>query len=409
MNTNEIPDSIFREAVTAIDAGDLKAIEALLDEHPSLLSDRLHAGEGYFKDPYLLWFVAGNPVRNGTLPANVADAARTIIEAARRDGVASLPHQLGVTLGLVASGRVPRESGVQAELIGVLVEAGADPNGALIAALAHREVEAAELLIESDARMTLLAAVCLDGKAEIDRLFEDSDPESRHAALAGAALFGNTDGLAALISKGMDTDTYGPVWFHPHATALHHAVDSGRLDAVRVLVDAGASLEIRDRIYGGTPLDWAEHLGRPEIADFLRESLKAARPDGSQRTTANEQVIRSLVTMVNVADLPRSISFYEKLGLRVANSFAPDGGDAMTWAWLERGSAQIMLARASEPVVPEQQSVLLYVYFDDVAATKAALEAAGIETGAIAYPFYAPRGEFRVTDPDGYVLMVTHT
>lgn len=409
MNTNEIPDSIFREAVTAIDAGDLKAIEALLDEHPSLLSDRLHAGEGYFKDPYLLWFVAGNPVRNGTLPANVADVARKIIEAARRDGVASLPHQLIVTLGLVASGRIPRECGVQAELIDVLVEAGADPNGALIAALAHREVEAAELLIESGARMTLLAAVCLDGKAEIDRLFEDSDPESRHAALAGAALFGNTDGLAALIGKGIDTDAYGPVWFHPHATALHHAVDSGRLDAVRVLVDAGASLEIRDRIYGGTPLDWAEHLGRPEIADFLRESLKAARPDGSQRTTANEQVIRSLVTMVNVADLPRSISFYEKLGLRVANSFAPDGGDAMTWALLERGSAQIMLARASEPVVPEQQSVLLYVYFDDVAATKAALEAAGIETGAIAYPFYAPRGEFRVTDPDGYVLMVTHT
>jgi hypothetical protein len=27
----------------------------------------------------------------------------------------------------------------------------------------------------------------------------------------------------------------------------------------------------------------------------------------------------------------------------------------------------------------------------------------------MAYPFYAPRGEFRLTDPDGYTLMITHT
>lgn len=409
MNTSDIPDSVFRDAVAAIDAGDVPALELLLADHPRLLGERLRAGEGYFRDPYLLWFVAGNPVRNGSLPANVADVTRTIIDAARRAGVESLPHQLSITLGLVASGRVPRECGVQAALIEVLVDAGADPNGALVAAIAHREVDAGERLLGRGARLTLLAAVCLNRLTEIDRLFEESDPENRQAALAGAALLGNTDGLAALIGKGMDTDAYGPVWFHPHATALHHAVDSGRLDAVRVLVDAGASLEIRDRIYGGTPLDWAEHLGRPEIADYLRESLKAARPDGSQRAAANAQVIRSLVAMVNVADLPRSISFYEKLGLRVANSFAPDGADAMTWAWLERGSAQLMLAKASEPVIPERQAVLFYVYFDDVAATKAALEAAGIETGAIAYPFYAPRGEFRVTDPDGYALMVTHT
>jgi len=32
-----------------------------------------------------------------------------------------------------------------------------------------------------------------------------------------------------------------------------------------------------------------------------------------------------------------------------------------------------------------------------------------IDAGPIARPFYAPEGEFRVTDPDGYVLMVTHT
>jgi len=29
--------------------------------------------------------------------------------------------------------------------------------------------------------------------------------------------------------------------------------------------------------------------------------------------------------------------------------------------------------------------------------------------GPIQYPFYSPRGEFRIQDSDGYVIMVTHT
>lgn len=409
MNTTDIPDPIFRDAVAAIDSGDLKALEALLEKYPSLPGDRLHAGEGYFRDPYLLWFVAGNPVRNGCLPANIAEVTRTIIAAAQRSGIESLPHQVSVTLGLVASGRVPRECGVQAELIDVLVEAGADPNGPLIAALAHREVDAAERLIARGARMTLLAAVCLNRPDDIDRLFDGADRENRQGALVGAAQFGNAEGLAALIRRGVDIDAYGPVWFHPHGTPLHQAVDSGRLEAVRVLVDGGASLEIRDRVYGGTPLDWAEHLGRPEIADYLRGLRDSVRPHSACDVSTSTEAIRSLVPMMHVADLSRSISFYEKLGLRVANSFTPDSADAMAWAWLERGSVQLMLARASAPVIPDQQAVLFYVYFTDVAATKLALEAAGIATGPIAYPFYAPRGEFRITDPDGYALMVTHT
>jgi hypothetical protein len=49
------------------------------------------------------------------------------------------------------------------------------------------------------------------------------------------------------------------------------------------------------------------------------------------------------------------------------------------------------------------------VYCDDVPAFRSALLAAGVEAGPISQPFYNPRGEFRVTDPDGYVLMITHT
>jgi hypothetical protein len=39
----------------------------------------------------------------------------------------------------------------------------------------------------------------------------------------------------------------------------------------------------------------------------------------------------------------------------------------------------------------------------------AELAAAGVTVSPITTPFYAPRGEFRVTDPDGFAIMVTHS
>lgn len=119
--------------------------------------------------------------------------------------------------------------------------------------------------------------------------------------------------------------------------------------------------------------------------------------------------LRALVPLVHVHSVPRSVEFYRKLGFEVDNSFVPPDQTEPVWAWLETSSAQLMIARADEPVVASEQAVLLYLYCDDVAAMRGALLKAGVESGAIEYPFYAPGGEFRVTDPDGYVLMVTHT
>ena len=81
----------------------------------------------------------------------------------------------------------------------------------------------------------------------------------------------------------------------------------------------------------------------------------------------------------------------------------------MAYRWLKSGDAHLMLARASETVDPKVQAVLFYLYCPDVPAFRNELIEAGIEVGPVHNPFYAPRGEFRVTDPDGYVLMVSHT
>ena len=113
--------------------------------------------------------------------------------------------------------------------------------------------------------------------------------------------------------------------------------------------------------------------------------------------------------MVSVADIGQSIAFYRYLGFEVRNTFTPDGAIKPTWAWLSSGDAQLMLAAACEPLVPNQQAVLFYIYTDDVAAARGSLVEVGLNPDEIATPFYAPQGEFQLLDPDGYVVMITHT
>ena len=112
--------------------------------------------------------------------------------------------------------------------------------------------------------------------------------------------------------------------------------------------------------------------------------------------------------MISVTDIEHSIEFYRHLGFEVGNTFQPKGATKPSWAWLRSGQAQLMLSAASDPVV-NKQSVLFYAYTEDVEAAHASLVEAGLNPGAITKPFYAPRGEFETVDPDGYVVMVTHT
>ena len=117
---------------------------------------------------------------------------------------------------------------------------------------------------------------------------------------------------------------------------------------------------------------------------------------------------QSLVPMVSVADVERSIEFYHHLGFEVGNTFACEGETKPSWAWLQSGDAQLMLSATNEPIA-DKHTVLFYVYTEDVAAARASLIEASLNPGEITTPFYAPGGEFQVIDPDGYVIMVTHT
>ncbi|MCG8606766.1 hypothetical protein MJD09_17500, partial [bacterium] len=115
MENSEIRDPLFRQAVAAIDAGDLKTLEYLLANNGHLVCQRIDYGQDYFRDPYLLWFVAENPIRNGKLPSNIAQITRVILRAIERKCVKTLQEQIDYALSLVCSGRVVRECEVQLE------------------------------------------------------------------------------------------------------------------------------------------------------------------------------------------------------------------------------------------------------------------------------------------------------
>lgn len=262
MNNADITDPLFLQAVEAIDRGDIVLLEELLTQNKRLVRERLDYPEpGYFQNPYLLWFVADNPIRVEKLAANIIDITQLLILFVKNEAADSMQHQLDYTLGLVATGRIPKECGVQITMMDVLIDAGATPGGGL-GALAHGNVEAAAHLIKRGGKLNLAAAVGLDWMEDVKRMVEIADTNELLVALTTAAFYGKPDMIAYLLSIGAPVNGYSEnkEGFHSHATPLHQAVSSGSLIAVKLLTEAGANLNLKDKIYHGTPLDWAKYM-----------------------------------------------------------------------------------------------------------------------------------------------------
>lgn len=115
-------------------------------------------------------------------------------------------------------------------------------------------------------------------------------------------------------------------------------------------------------------------------------------------------VVDDLVPFAHVADVARSIAFYRRLGFEPGHTLEFEG--RLGWAFLCCGDAELMVARADEPIDPKQQAVLFYLYARDVAALRARLLAEGVPVGEITHPDHMPLGEIRLEDPDGYCLLV---
>jgi len=124
--------------------------------------------------------------------------------------------------------------------------------------------------------------------------------------------------------------------------------------------------------------------------------------------------VSGLVPMLPVLDVERSATFYQLLGFAVGNRVPRNG--RMNWAWLYqpkvpdwRRGPNLMLSRSDGAIEPAAQRILFYLYAANLVALREELLTVGQSPGQIRYPDYLPKGEFELTDPDGYRLMIAQS
>lgn len=127
---------------------------------------------------------------------------------------------------------------------------------------------------------------------------------------------------------------------------------------------------------------------------------------------------------LHVADVARSLRFYQLLGFETIDTDATDATDATgatdgeggrppTWARMHcEGGALMFLQTELEERVPlpgpGPDRFLLYMYTPDLPGLRDHLVARGVEVSPIQYPEYMRSGEIMLKDPDGYVVLVGH-
>ncbi len=271
------PTSRFEEAVEAVIAGDMGALGTLLRQYPDLA--RAHSTRRHHAT--LLHYVAANGVEGARqkTPPNALAVARLLLDAGVEvDALADMYDEKCTTMSMLVSSCHPAEAGLQGKLAELLLDYGAALEGpgskwqsALMTALAFGYRDTAEILAQRGARVDNLAVAAGLGRlADTARLLPAASAHDRHAALTLAAQHGHAEIVSLLLDHGEDPNRFNPEGFHSHSTPLHQAVCADHLEVVKVLVERGARLDLRDTIYQGTPLGWANHCKRPAIAEYLR-------------------------------------------------------------------------------------------------------------------------------------------
>jgi ankyrin repeat protein len=258
------PVSHFEAAVDAIVAGDLPGLEELLRRHPELV--RARSTREHRSTP--LHYVSANGVEDFRqfTPPNIVDVARLLLRAGAEVNAESDAYGgRSTTLGLTATSCHPEAAGVQLQLMELLIEHGAlidgpDSGSGVNACLHNGRRQAAEFLAARGARLDLEGAAGV-GRLDVVKSFVHADgtlkppatEQQRRDGFTWACEFGRT----AVIDFLLPNIELEAKLRHHGQTGLHWAAYGGHRDSVRLLLDRGAPVHVRDDAHNGTPLDWA--------------------------------------------------------------------------------------------------------------------------------------------------------
>jgi len=115
-------------------------------------------------------------------------------------------------------------------------------------------------------------------------------------------------------------------------------------------------------------------------------------------------------TLLNVADVSASVTFYSHFGFAADQSFADDDG-TVQWCQLKSGDAVFMLNRQDRIAASDRQQrpdygdAVFYITVPDAKEMREKLAANGIEAPAPEPQMYGVL-EFRLRDPDGYEIAI---
>jgi catechol 2,3-dioxygenase-like lactoylglutathione lyase family enzyme len=107
--------------------------------------------------------------------------------------------------------------------------------------------------------------------------------------------------------------------------------------------------------------------------------------------------------MLHVADIARSLRFYQLLGFEVIDVAGEGGNIGWARAHCEGGALMFLTTEGEKP-----HPLLLYLYTPDLKVFRDHLLANGVNAPEIRHPQYMRSGELCLNDPDGNIILIGH-
>ncbi len=275
-------DAKFHPAMDAIKAGNLEQLRSLIDKDPTLATTRSSCGH-----PTLLQCLILDAVN---LP-NKVEMAKILVDAGAE-----------INGPLVACGSCDNP-----ELAALLLDRGAAIDGTgdwspLEEALYWNSPRTMHLLLQRGAAIQNLRIAA--GLGRTDLIESSFNPDGTLKPQAGtinwpwgkvlaqqkaaqsnswtnvrqniinnafvyACMHGHIDAAKSLLAKGAEVNAI-PGGFDYSGTALHYAALNGHRPMVDFLIQSGADASLKDTKVEATAAGWAEYGGHPDIGNHLR-------------------------------------------------------------------------------------------------------------------------------------------